>query len=825
MLKRATFFWILPFILLALIPAHALPENLATIDADNASQIQKLSSFGSALQGQLHWSPDGRYLAIGTSENIQVYDRQNTGNSPVLIDIPGTDFTFNQAGEIISDGQRWNAETGELIVTVEPPVPVENTYPDIEIGNDQNNDTFLLTVTRSDGSIRHLSIDNQYSFSEIIFSSDENYAVLILDVWDGDYYNYTFFQLWDIDDGTIITDLLEIYEPYYSISFFADDTLLLFSADSEEGLHAVVLIWDVVTGERLSSSGSLPVLFSPDGNLLASQEFGGISLWANQKIGTLMYNPSNPSERWMPYLMQFSPDSETIATPLTRAILLWDVSSDEVPLEPYLRINTRDVITRLIYSPDGRYIASIENNGIVEIWDAETGEARAELQILSEAFLPRGVQFSSDSLALQVRDIDGEAYIIDIENNTTLTVEMPRTAIINSDWTQAAYWQGGLVQIVSLETGEITDIELISDYYGRLIGFTPDGLAFFVGESLRGYDVYSEAIIFEQAIADNETYGLEISDDGNLFVLTKRPSNSVEIWELSNRIEPVTALMNDNYYAGAVLFSPDGQYISEIRGACGHGGGGSMSGVWDALSGERLNSFYPVGLCGPYDHVFTPDSEWLIIAWDMNIHINYVEELIAETPLPVDGPQYSTGLYYNNHNYRVRQIILSPDAEFLAVQLEGIESWIDVPSNESPSIPESKIDIFRMSDILESTDYRAEPLISSSISGATQVIFSPDSQWLLTDNGFWNTETGEQLASVSGTAAAFNPDGTILATYQSGQVNLWNVAELLAGDENVLAIFEIDSVNELVFNDDGTVLFVRRAGDLQLWGVVDTGEE
>jgi hypothetical protein len=108
-----------------------------------------------------------------------------------------------------------------------------------------------------------------------------------------------------------------------------------------------------------------------------------------------------------------------------------------------------------------------------------------------------------------------------------------------------------------------------------------------------------------------------------------------------------------------------------------------------------------------------------------------------------------------------------------------------------------------------------------TIPDARYGVYSPDGQWLLTDNGLWNAVTAERVSEVSGEIAAFSPDGAILATVADEGVAIWDVAALTRGEESSLTVLDITDVQELAFSGDGALLYVKRAGDIQAWGVAE----
>jgi WD40 repeat protein len=106
----------------------------------------------------------------------------------------------------------------------------------------------------------------------------------------------------------------------------------------------------------------------------------------------------------------------------------------------------------------------------------------------------------------------------------------------------------------------------------------------------------------------------------------------------------------------------------------------------------------------------------------------------------------------------------------------------------------------------------------STIPGATIANFSPDGNSIVTNAGLFAVgyDTGAEV--VDGTISAFTSDIQLLATYQDGYVNLWNVNNP-SHITFPLAQYTIKGVKELAFSPDNHYLYIVRAGDVQMWGV------
>lgn len=94
-------------------------------------------------------------------------------------------------------------------------------------------------------------------------------------------------------------------------------------------------------------------------------------------------------------------------------------------------------------------------------------------------------------------------------------------------------------------------------------------------------------------------------------------------------------------------------------------------------------------------------------------------------------------------------------------------------------------------------------------------MFSPDSGTIATNGGIFRDLYGA-IRTVDATISAFSADNTLLATYQDGNVTLWNLAQF---SRYPLAQYEVAGVREVGFSSDGTSLYVVRDGDIQVWQV------
>jgi WD40 repeat protein len=197
----------------------------------------------------------------------------------------------------------------------------------------------------------------------------------------------------------------------WTLAFSPDGKTL---AASEE---CSIRLWDVATGKRLHSfSGhETPVIslaFSPDGAGLAS---------GDEKGGTLILwdlRGRQPRHLFRDHYLgvqsvAYSPDGKLIATGdgldrggrggLDAQIRLWSAAEGKLLRQFPGHLNS---VQHLVFSPDGKTLASAGNDARAKLWDVATGKSLHQLR--GADALVRSVAFSPDGNLLAVARVPGD---------------------------------------------------------------------------------------------------------------------------------------------------------------------------------------------------------------------------------------------------------------------------------------------------------------------------------------------------------------------------------------------------------------------------------
>lgn len=306
-----------------------------------------------------------------------------TAVTPIAISTPATTATL-----VPTRIPPTNTVTPEPTVTPSatplPVLPLKAGTPVPELANaiSAANATSIVQIAR-------WTTTNFENVNSIAFSPDD--ALLASGSDDG------FVRIWDLASGNFIAELSEVTaSQVLSIAFSPDGQQLASGDHGTLNVSNTIKLWEVASGEELFSL-SLPtygmvadpdavwsVNFSPDGKLLASGSYSGvIKLWNAANGEEVMTLSEGSPDKDTAYSGQgrigsvvFSPDGKLLASSSNDGtITLWEVASGKA-------VRTMNVpqAWRVVFSPDGQMLASTAfYNSEIKLWDVASGKALGTL--------------------------------------------------------------------------------------------------------------------------------------------------------------------------------------------------------------------------------------------------------------------------------------------------------------------------------------------------------------------------------------------------------------------------------------------------------------
>ncbi len=504
----------------------------------------------------------------------------------------------------------------------------------------------------------------------------------------------------------------------------------------------------------------------------------------------------------------------------------------------------------LTYSPDGTKIAATQGDGIISVWNAETGES---VTALGNGGAGSGamvdVHFSPDgqlvAAGMYARNNGGAALVWN-----AATGEPKCELYGNSEVWSVDFSPDSKSLLVSKKSGEINLYDIQSgkqtlslrdrrpDYY-HVAAFSPDGqfIAAGLGKSVQIWNVetgrpHAEYTVPSLSVDTHHIADIEYSVDGRFLAAASTTflKGAAVIWDCKSK-QVVQHLRGHDADVSAVAFSSDSRQLAtssadntaklwdiatgdEVQTFRGHTG--PVLGVAFHPGGKRLASSSQTGNVKTWEIGADPNMRTLLTAPDAVRDISLSpddSQLAVASPRNVTLRSVQTGEItrtLSNQGSSVSYLRFSPDGQQLATIARDDTVRLWNLSNESRMLT------------LRSKDQ------------VNDVSFSPTNAHLATAHSdgrlrVWDTNTGRELQVLhpfqpkAALAVTFSSDGTKLATCGVDQnLHVWDQQTgmrlmTLVGHES--AVFDVQ------FSPDG--LLLASAGQdrtIRIWNTV-TQEE
>ena len=256
-----------------------------------------------------------------------------------------------------------------------------------------------------------MSVDNVRNLQEILSWETQGIPVLAVEAsQDGSRIFGTrghIVTIWDAATGGILDSWPA--DPGYAAGMgLSPDESLLATAGSDGS----VKVWETKTGalvRTFSPAGTHTVAFSPDGARIASGGTSGVLRVWDVDTGAMLHEIDTGSRM---FDVDFSPDGASIATVHGLpdfAVRLWNAAGGDLLWDSFEHDGDAHSAS---FSPNGDYLATVDGDGRVYVFDAVTGERlRSLVGHRAPLFC---VRFITDRL-LATGDGGGQVKLWDVE--------------------------------------------------------------------------------------------------------------------------------------------------------------------------------------------------------------------------------------------------------------------------------------------------------------------------------------------------------------------------------------------------------------------------
>ena len=532
----------------------------------------------------MHLSPDGKTLAVGSDGSVYLWDLQAKELRNVLVGDANRigALAFSPTGETVAGAtwknaiQLWDRQTGKLLKTFIGHTDLNTRSMTIHFMAYSDDGKRLASVGWEDRTtIRIWDVETGQRLQTITALPKHIYSVayspdsqsLVGGGSDSNIY------LWDVGTGERLKTLTGHTSDVGSVTYSRDGTTLVSGSWDK-----TIRFWDVSTGELLKTLTGhtevvYAVMYAPDGKTVVSISYydGTIRFWdvGTAKLLKTITGHTGSFGR----SIAFSPDGEMLAY---NGMPDYTISLRDVQSGQLLKILTghTDIVNSVRFSPDSSVLASGGWDGNIRLWDVATGQLQKtitghEKGVPAILYSPDGTTLVSGSWdnTIHIWDVDTDKPLKTITANVTeLENEGVNAMSLSPDGgTIASATDEKVIRLWDVHTGQLKDSLVGHTNRVAAVAFSPRGTVLASGSddaTLRLWDVDTGKLLntFKEP-TKSSVLSVAFSPDGR--ILASGCYEVVRLRDTSTERSTVT-LTGHTTWVRALAFSPDGRILASI---------------------------------------------------------------------------------------------------------------------------------------------------------------------------------------------------------------------------------------------------------------------
>jgi len=529
---------------------------------------------------------------------------------------------------------------------------------------------------------------------------------------------------------------------------------------------------------------------------------------------------------------------------LSHAVILGaDFTSASLRRVNFTEANLGDsVFTRVLetvwsvaFSPDGKFLAIGDSNGVVQLWEAATG--REVLSCKGHSNSIRSVAFSPSGEMLASASSDHTVRLWNIPNGECLKILQGHTSQVLSVAFRldgemlASASSDNTVKLWDIRNGECLHILQGHTDWVRSVAFSPSGKYLASGsddKTVRLWDIHNGECLNILQEHTAEVNSVAFSPSGEMFA-SGSSDKTVKLWNVSSG-ECLNTLQGHTKRINSVTFSLSGEKLAS-------GSADPTVRLWDVSSGECLNTLqghtnwvWSVAFSPSGEMLASSSSDHTVRLWDVSSSecLNTLQGQTNWVSSVAFNPSSET-LASSSSDHAVRLWNIR-NGERLKT-LQGHRNWVNsVAFSPSGEMLASGSDdkTVKLWDIRSIHSGECLCTLQGHRDSVRSVAFSPSGEVLASGSSdntvkLWDIRNGECLNTLQGhtnhvNSVAFSPSGEMFASGSSDKtVKLWDIR---SGECLCTLQGHRDWVRSVAFSPSGEMLASGSSDNtVKLWDI------